>query len=127
MSQMLFILSYMKGRATGTWATQKIGQVLQPTEMPLTFGEFEDEVHLMFADLNQEAMAWQKLTSLQQGTSSVNELIQCNLPLRHSPRTLPHPPPPPPPLPPTIPPPPPPSKRQRDPNPPPIGPGQLKG
>ena len=54
---MLFILSCMKRRATGTWATQKIGQVLQPTEMLLTFGEFEDEVDLMFADLNQDATA----------------------------------------------------------------------
>src|SRR5258707_11796730 len=34
-SQMLFILSYMKGRAAGTWATHKIQQVINPSGMPL--------------------------------------------------------------------------------------------
>src|SRR5260221_7544137 len=52
MSQMLFILSYMKGRATGTWAMHKIQQVLNPSRMPMTMDEFEAEVDLMFADPN---------------------------------------------------------------------------
>src|SRR5258705_14021766 len=52
MSQMLFILSYMKGRATGTWATHKIQQVLNPSGTPMTMDEFEAEVDLMFTDPN---------------------------------------------------------------------------
>src|SRR5260221_7111455 len=52
MSQMLFILSYMKGRAAGTWATHKIQQVLNPSGMPMTMDEFEAEFDLMFADPN---------------------------------------------------------------------------
>ncbi len=47
----------MKGRAAGTWATQKIQQVLSPSETPMTMDEFEAEVDLMFADPNQEATA----------------------------------------------------------------------
>src|SRR5258707_137989 len=54
-SQMLFILSYMKGRATGTWVMHKIQQVLNPSRMPMMMDEFEAKVDLMFADLNQEA------------------------------------------------------------------------
>src|SRR5258708_26238106 len=60
MSQMLTILSYMKGRATGTWATHKIQQVLNPSGTPMTMDEFEAEVDLMFTDLNQEVTAQQK-------------------------------------------------------------------
>src|SRR5258708_10359215 len=51
-SQMLFILSYMKGRATRTWVMHKIQQVLSPSEMPMTMDEFEAEVNLVFADPN---------------------------------------------------------------------------
>src|SRR5258708_20413751 len=76
MSQMLFILSYMKGRAAGTWVTHKIQQVLNPSGMPMMMDEFEAEVDLMFTDLNQEAMAQQKLSTLQQGANSVDKLIQ---------------------------------------------------
>src|SRR5258708_27015309 len=61
MSQMLFILSYMKGRAAGTWAMHKIQQVLNPSRMPMMMDESEAEVNLMFADPNQEATAQQKL------------------------------------------------------------------
>src|SRR6266436_6949431 len=50
MSQMLFILSYMKGGATRTWVTHKIQQVLNPSGMPMTMDEFEAEVDLMFTD-----------------------------------------------------------------------------
>src|SRR5258708_17373424 len=76
MSQMLFILSYMKGGAAGTWATHKIQQVLNPSGMPMMMDEFKAEVDLMFADLNREVMAQQKLSTLQQGANSVDELIQ---------------------------------------------------
>src|SRR5258708_2850083 len=55
-SQMLFILSYMKGGAARTWATHKIQQVLNPSGMPMTMDEFEAEVDLMFADPNHEVM-----------------------------------------------------------------------
>src|SRR5258705_7142045 len=55
-SQMLFILSYMKGGAAGTWVTHKIQQVLSPSETPMMMDEFEAEVDLMFVDLNQEVM-----------------------------------------------------------------------
>ena len=51
-SWMLFILSYMKGGATGTWAMHKIQQVLNPSRMPIMMDEFEAEVDLMFADPN---------------------------------------------------------------------------
>ena len=51
-SKMLFILSYMKGGAAGTWATHKIQSILTPSEMLMTMDEFEVEVDLMFVDLN---------------------------------------------------------------------------
>ncbi len=49
---MLFILSYMKGRATRTWVMHKIQQVLNPSGMPMMMDEFEAEVDLVFVDLN---------------------------------------------------------------------------
>src|SRR5258707_15157422 len=76
MSQMLFILLYMKGGATQMWAMHKIQQVLNPSEMLIMMDEFEAEVNLMFMDPNQEATAQQRLSSLQQGANSVNKLIQ---------------------------------------------------
>src|SRR5258708_1498538 len=51
-SRMLFILSYMKGGATGTWATHKIQQVPNPSGTPMTMDEFEAEVGLVFTDPN---------------------------------------------------------------------------
>src|SRR5260221_4530389 len=75
-SCMLFILSYMKGGATGTWAMHKIQQVLNPSRMLMMMDEFEAEVDLVFVDLNQEATAQQKLSTLWQGANSVDELIQ---------------------------------------------------
>ena len=57
MSKMLFILSYMKGGAAGTWATHKIQFILTPSETPMIMDEFEAEVDLMFVDPNQEATA----------------------------------------------------------------------
>ena len=38
--------------------------------------EFKAEVNLMFADPNREAMAQQRLSTLWQGTNSINELTQ---------------------------------------------------
>src|SRR5258708_38891517 len=73
--RMLFILSYMKGGATRTWAMHKIQQVLNPSRTPMTMDKFEAEVDLVFTDLNREATAQQKLSTLQQGTNSINELI----------------------------------------------------
>src|SRR5260221_13779808 len=73
---MLLILSYMKGGATGTWAMHKIQQVLNPSRMPMMMDKFEAKVDLVFADLNQEATAQQKLSTLQQGTNSIDKLIQ---------------------------------------------------
>src|SRR5258708_32044181 len=75
-SWMLFILSYMKGGAAGTWATHKIQQVLNPSGTPMMMDEFEAEVDLVFADPNREATAQQKLSMLQQGANSIDELIQ---------------------------------------------------
>src|SRR5258705_9963467 len=60
-SRMLFILSYMKGGAAGTWVMHKIQQVLNPSRTPMMMDEFEAEVDLVFADLNREATARQKL------------------------------------------------------------------
>src|SRR6266436_9723669 len=46
-----------------------------PTPL-MMMDKFKAEVDLMFVDLNQEVMAQQKLSSLQQGTNSISELIQ---------------------------------------------------
>src|SRR5258708_30948504 len=73
---MLFILSYMKGGAAGTWVMHKIQQVLNPSGTPMTMDEFEVEVDLVFADLNREATAQQKLSTLWQGANSIDKLIQ---------------------------------------------------
>ena len=51
-SKMLFILSYMKGGAAGTWATHKIQLILTPSETPMTMDKFEAEVDLIFVDPN---------------------------------------------------------------------------
>src|SRR5260221_14219495 len=73
---MLFILSYMKGGATGTWAMHKIQQVLNPSRTPMMMDKFEAKIDLVFADLNREATAQQKLSTLQQGANSIDKLIQ---------------------------------------------------
>src|SRR5258707_12795088 len=52
MSSILFILSYMKLGATGTWLMHKIQQVLNPSGTPMTMDEFEAEVDLVFTDPN---------------------------------------------------------------------------
>ena len=76
-SQILFILSYMKGGTTGPWATQRINAVLYDNDSTLqTFDEFTAELDSMFADPNQQGMACQRLAVTCQGSSSVDKLIQ---------------------------------------------------
>src|SRR5258707_7824990 len=76
-SNVLFVLSYMKGGSTGPWATQKINSILYPTNPEeVTWAGFALELDKMFADPNHQATAWRKLTTLHQGNSSVEELIQ---------------------------------------------------
>src|SRR5258708_1624079 len=73
-SNALFILSYMKGGSAGPWATQKINSILFDTQ-EVTWAGFIEELNEMFADLNHQATARRKLTTLHQGDSSVEELI----------------------------------------------------
>src|SRR6266446_8281120 len=74
-SNALFILSYMKGGSAGPWATQKINSILFDTQ-EVTWARFVEELDEMFADLNHQATARRKLTTLHQGDSSVEELIR---------------------------------------------------
>src|SRR5258705_101308 len=76
-SNVLFILSYMKGGSAGPWAMQKINSILYPANLEeVTWAGFVSELDKMFADPNCQATAWRKLTTLHQGNSSVEELIQ---------------------------------------------------
>ena len=76
-SQILFILSYMKGGTAGPWATQRINAVLYDNDSaPQTFDKFAAELDSMFANPNQQAMARQRLAVACQGSSLVDELIQ---------------------------------------------------
>src|SRR5258708_35256062 len=76
-SNVLFILSYMKGGSAGPWATQKITSILCPANTEeVTWAGFVLELDKMFADPNRQATAWRKLATLHQGDSSVEELIQ---------------------------------------------------
>ena len=52
-SQILFVLSYMKGGTASPWATQRINAVLYDNDSaPQTFDEFTAELDSMFADPN---------------------------------------------------------------------------
>ena len=75
-SNVLFVLSYMKGGSAGPWATQKINSILYPaiTE-EVTWAGFVLELDEMFADPNCQATAQRKLSTLCRGDSSVEELI----------------------------------------------------
>ena len=76
-SQILFVLSYMKGGTAGPWATQKINAILSDaSSAPKTFEDFAEELDVMFADPNRQATALQKLALARQGNNSVDELIQ---------------------------------------------------
>src|SRR5258707_10789023 len=76
-SNVLFILSYMKGGTAGPWATQKINSILYLSEAEeVTWAGFVLELNEMFADPNCQATARRRLATLHQGDSSVEELIQ---------------------------------------------------
>jgi len=76
-SNILFILSYMKGGTAGPWATQRINSILYPSKAEeVTWAGFVSELDKMFADPNCQATARRKLTTLRQGDSSVEELIR---------------------------------------------------
>src|SRR5258708_32726314 len=76
-SNVLFILSYMKGGSTGPWATQKINSILYPANTEeVTWAGFILELDEMFVDPNCQATTQRKLATLRQGDSSVEELIQ---------------------------------------------------
>src|SRR5258706_8895387 len=76
-SNVLFVLSYMKGGSAGPWAMQKINSILYPANPEeVTWAGFISELDEMFADPNHQATAQRKLTTLHQGDSSVEELIQ---------------------------------------------------
>ena len=75
-SNVLFILSYMKGGSTGPWAMQKINSILYPANLEeVTWAGFISELDKMFADPNHQATTQRKLATLRQGDSSVEELI----------------------------------------------------
>src|SRR6266446_8883085 len=76
-SNVLFILSYMKGGSTGPWAMQKINSILYSANLEeVTWAGFILELDEMFVDPNHQATAQRKLATLHQGDSSVEELIQ---------------------------------------------------
>src|SRR5258707_345948 len=75
-SNVLFILSYMKGGSAGPWATQKINSILYPANMEeVTWAGLVSELDEIVVDPNCPATTWRKLTTLHQGNSSVEELI----------------------------------------------------
>src|SRR5258708_1281487 len=75
-SNVLFILSYMKGGIAGPWATQRINSILYLSKAEeVTGAGFVSELDEMFVDPNCQATARRKLTTLHQGDSSVEELI----------------------------------------------------
>src|SRR6266436_4174154 len=75
-SNILFVLSYMKGGTAGPWATQRINSILYLSEAEeVTWAGFVSELDKMFADPNHQATARRKLPTLHQGDSSVEELI----------------------------------------------------
>ena len=52
-SQILFVLSYMRGGTTGPWAMQKINAILSDAVLaPETFNAFATELDVMFANPN---------------------------------------------------------------------------
>src|SRR5258705_9371295 len=76
-SNVLFVLSYMKGGTAGAWATQRITSILYLSKAEeVTWAGFVSELDEMFADPNCQATARRKLATLHQGDSSVEELIQ---------------------------------------------------
>src|SRR4029077_10358422 len=76
LSQILFVLSYMKGGTAGAWATQHTIALLTAGSPALTMDEFNMELNAMFQDPNHEATARQKLAALQKGNNSIDKIIQ---------------------------------------------------
>ena len=83
-SQILFVLSYMKGGTAGLWATQRINTVLYDNDStPQTFDEFTAELDSMFTDPNQQVTAYCRWDicvipspPLRAGFGSQNSIIQ---------------------------------------------------
>src|SRR5258705_4649549 len=66
-SNVLFVLSYMKGGSAGPWATQKINSILYPANLEhVTSAGFVSELDEMFVDPNHQATTWRKLATLHQ-------------------------------------------------------------
>src|SRR5260370_28836456 len=62
-SNVLFILSYMKGGSACPWATQKINSILYPPNPEeVTWAGFVLELDKMFPDPNRDATAWRNFT-----------------------------------------------------------------
>src|SRR5260221_412869 len=75
-SNVLFVLSYMKGGTAGPWATQKINSILYPADAEeAMWAGFVLELNEMFVDPKHQATARRKLATLHQGDSLVEELI----------------------------------------------------
>ena len=81
-SKILFLLSFMKGGAAGTWVTQKINAILDDNHpnhlawVNLSFDKFvSDKMDAMFADPNRQATTLKALAMAHQGDKSVEELI----------------------------------------------------
>src|SRR5258708_2068937 len=65
-SNVLFILSYMKGGSIGPWATQKINSILYPANTEeVTWAGFISELDEMFADPNHQTTTQRKLATLR--------------------------------------------------------------
>src|SRR5258707_5458830 len=76
-SNVLFVLSYMKGGSAGPCAMQKINSILCPANPEeVTWAGFILELDEMFVDPNCQATTQRKLATLRWGDSSVEELIQ---------------------------------------------------
>src|SRR5258708_16853851 len=67
-SNVLFVLSCMKGGTAGPWATQRINSILYPSEAEeVTWARFVLELNEMFAAPSCQATARRKLATLCQG------------------------------------------------------------
>src|SRR5258708_5090503 len=74
-SNILFVLSCMKGGTAGPWATQRINSILYLSEAEeVTWAGFVLELDKMFADPNHQATARRKLATLHQVATSLKEL-----------------------------------------------------
>src|SRR6266581_628421 len=76
LSQVLFILSYMKGGMARPWAMHQTITLLSPGAPSITLNKFTAELNAMFKDPNHKATVWQKLSALCQGSDSMEKIIQ---------------------------------------------------